>query len=149
MAADLGKGPSTGRARIYGSAMLCRLLAAAAAVCVGLTTAGCVSEVTGNEEPRTIEPVEPDDMEQARDRNREMEQQFAQEYQDQDMQQTQQTWVCAYSVTYDYDWHNDVLCSNGSDRQRPYLRSGDAFVTQSELMQTAQAYEEKLNGGRR
>ena len=55
-------------------------------------------------------------------------------------------WLCSYSPTYDYDWHNDVLCTNGTQDERPYLREGDNFVTEDELMESARDYERQLNG---
>jgi hypothetical protein len=119
--------------------MLSRLVAAAVVACIGVTTASCVSEVSENERPLTPEPVEPDGEEHARAQLREQQQQ--------QFQEMQQSWTCFYSVTYDYDWHNDVLCSNGVESQRPYLRGGDSFVTQDELMQSAHEYEDTLNGG--
>ncbi len=55
-------------------------------------------------------------------------------------------WVCSFSATYDRDWHNDVLCSNGTDEIRPYLREWDSFVTEDEIMESAREYERELNG---
>lgn len=55
-------------------------------------------------------------------------------------------WVCSFSATYDRDWHNDVLCSNGIDEVRPYLREWDSFVTEDEIMESAREYERELNG---
>jgi len=57
------------------------------------------------------------------------------------------SWSCHYVPTYDEDWHNDVLCSNGTDVDRPYLRPGDDFVTQDEIMESAHEYEDELNAG--
>ena len=54
-------------------------------------------------------------------------------------------WVCSYAPTYDDDWHNDVLCSNGVDEDRPYLREWDTFITEDEIMESAQEYEDGLN----
>jgi endonuclease YncB( thermonuclease family) len=54
-------------------------------------------------------------------------------------------WVCSYSPTYDRDWHNDVICTNGVSTRRPYLREWDSFVTQSEIMTSAWEYELQLN----
>lgn len=56
-------------------------------------------------------------------------------------------WVCSYLPTYDSDWHNDVLCTDGATSHRPYLRQWDPFVTQSEIMDSAADYERQLNGG--
>ncbi len=55
-------------------------------------------------------------------------------------------WKCTYSPTYNNDWHDDVICSNEVDQQRPYLRDWDGFVTQAEIMESARAYEHQLNG---
>jgi hypothetical protein len=57
------------------------------------------------------------------------------------------SWSCHYDPTYDEDWHNDVLCSNGTDLDRPYLRQGDDFITQDEIMESAGEYEDYLNAG--
>ena len=54
-------------------------------------------------------------------------------------------WVCTYSPTYDEDWHNDVLCSNGVGSERPYLREWDTYITETEIMESAQEYEDGLN----
>lgn len=57
------------------------------------------------------------------------------------------TWSCWYSATHNYDWHDDVNCSNGTEFVRPYLRGRDEFVTEAELMESARDYETQLNGG--
>lgn len=54
-------------------------------------------------------------------------------------------WSCEYAPTMDDDWHNDVLCSNGRDGHRPYLREWDSFVTYDEIMQSALEYDAALN----
>ena len=54
-------------------------------------------------------------------------------------------WTCFYSPTYDRDWHNDVLCSDGARQQRPYLRPWDSFVTEAEIMASAADHERRLN----
>lgn len=54
-------------------------------------------------------------------------------------------WSCAYDPTYDQDWHNDVLCSDGVSFDRPYLREWDDFVTEQEIMDSAAEYENALN----
>jgi hypothetical protein len=56
-------------------------------------------------------------------------------------------WSCTYSPTYDEDWHNDVLCRNGGDVHRPYLREWDSFVTEAEIMESAREYEAQINAG--
>jgi hypothetical protein len=55
-------------------------------------------------------------------------------------------WTCSYEPTYDYDWHDDVLCSNGTEVHRPYLREWDSYVTQDEIMESAREYVKQLNG---
>jgi len=57
------------------------------------------------------------------------------------------SWVCSYSPSYDGDWHNDVLCTDGTDQIRPYLREWDSFVTEDEIMESARDYESELNAG--
>ena len=57
------------------------------------------------------------------------------------------TWTCHYSASYNNDWHDDVVCSNGAESERPYLREWDDFVTEAELMESAREYENQLNGG--
>ncbi|WP_167043493.1 hypothetical protein [Salinibacterium sp. ZJ454] len=54
-------------------------------------------------------------------------------------------WSCEYDPTYDDDWHNDVICGNGAESHRPYLREGDDFVTEAEIMESAHEYEAELN----
>lgn len=54
-------------------------------------------------------------------------------------------WACVYSPTYNDDWHDDVMCSNGVDQERPYLREWDNFVTEAEIMESAREYEQRLN----
>lgn len=56
-------------------------------------------------------------------------------------------WSCVYSTTYNNDWHDDVVCSNGAEQERPYLRGWDSFVTEAEIMESAREYEAQLNGG--
>lgn len=59
---------------------------------------------------------------------------------------TAPAWSCTYSITYNDDWHDDVMCSNGSDSERPYLRDWDSYVTYDEIMESAREYEAQLNG---
>lgn len=97
-------------------------------------TAGCAAgEVSGNERPR-LQPAEPDWEESAAAAQREIER-----------EPMAQPWSCGYSPTYDDDWHNDVLCTNGSQSERPYLLEGDSFITQDEIMAAARDYEAMLN----
>lgn len=57
-------------------------------------------------------------------------------------------WSCFLEPTIDYDWHDDVLCVNGDERVRPYLREWDSFVTEAEMIAEAREYEAYLNSGR-
>ena len=57
------------------------------------------------------------------------------------------TWSCGYSPTYNDDWHDDVVCTNGADEQRPYLREWDDFISEDEIMESAREYEAQLNAG--
>ncbi|TRW45590.1 hypothetical protein [Georgenia yuyongxinii] len=54
-------------------------------------------------------------------------------------------WTCFYDPTFNNDWHDDVVCANGSERHRPYLRDWDSFVTEDEIMASAFEYEAELN----
>lgn len=56
-------------------------------------------------------------------------------------------WRCSYLPTLNEDWHDDVVCSNGAEEHRPYLREWDSFITQDEIMESAREYERHLNGG--
>jgi len=44
------------------------------------------------------------------------------------------------------DWHDDVICTNGVDWERPYLLPNDDFVTEDEVAQAAREYQDELNG---
>lgn len=55
-------------------------------------------------------------------------------------------WSCWYDPTMDYDWHNDVLCSDGVITERPYLLEDDSYVTEAEIRDAAASYEDVLNG---
>lgn len=57
------------------------------------------------------------------------------------------SWSCTLSTTYNDDWHDDVVCSNGSESHRPYLREWDTFVEQREILESAAEYEAELNAG--
>lgn len=56
-------------------------------------------------------------------------------------------WSCLYQPTFNHDWHDDVVCSNGTDQHRPYLREWDDYITEDEIMESARKYEQHLNGG--
>jgi len=55
-------------------------------------------------------------------------------------------WSCGWSPTINSDWHDDVLCTNGTRQKRPYLLPNDSFVTRDEIMRAANEYERHLNG---
>ena len=71
---------------------------------------------------------------------RESDQRFQDEY-------GARAWSCSYDETWNDDWHDDVICSNGSEAHRPYLREWDAFVEYWEIMESAAEYEAELNSG--
>jgi len=57
------------------------------------------------------------------------------------------SWSCDLAPTFNDDWHDDVLCSNGSESHRPYLREWDTFVEEWEILNSAKEYEAELNAG--
>ncbi|WP_374947650.1 hypothetical protein [Agreia sp.] len=65
---------------------------------------------------------------------------------DSEIPQPEIIWSCDYSPTMNEDWHDDVLCIRGGDQDRPYLREGDDFITEDEIMESAREYENALNG---
>ena len=54
-------------------------------------------------------------------------------------------WSCALDITYNEDWHDDVLCTDGTSFDRPRLRPDDAFLTEEEIAASAAEYEAQLN----
>lgn len=86
-------------------------------------------------------PVEPDWEESAAAQAR----QFDEARAAREFEQTQQSWTCDYSPTYDRDWHNDVLCTNGVESDRPYLLEGDSYITPDEIERAARQHEDALN----
>ena len=54
-------------------------------------------------------------------------------------------WLCISDPTYNDDWHDDYVCSNGISIDRPYLIPDDPFVESEELAAAAAAYEDSLN----
>jgi hypothetical protein len=62
-------------------------------------------------------------------------------------QPVEAAWSCRYSPSVNEDWHDDVVCSNGLEGHRPYLREWDSFVTEAEIMESAAEYEALLNAG--
>lgn len=57
------------------------------------------------------------------------------------------SWRCSWSPTYNDNWHDDAVCSNGTESVRPYLRPEDSYITRDELMGSAREYERQRNGG--
>lgn len=55
------------------------------------------------------------------------------------------SWSCVYDESWNDDWHDDVVCSNGTESHRPYLRGDDPFVEYWEIMESAAEYESQLN----
>jgi hypothetical protein len=43
------------------------------------------------------------------------------------------------------NWHDDVLCRNGSSSERPLLLLDDPFIEYEEIMRAAAEYESALN----
>ena len=104
-------------------------IGAVLALCVGLMVGGCVDyPPDGNELLDEPEVQEPEPV-----------------VEDAPIPEPEPLWVCSYAPTYDDDWHNDVLCSDGVDEDRPYLREWDTFITEDEIMESAQEYEDGLN----
>ncbi len=56
------------------------------------------------------------------------------------------SWECSWDPTMNRDWHDDVICTNGVDWERPYLLPNDDFVTEDEVAQAAREYQDELNG---
>ncbi|MES1212634.1 MAG: hypothetical protein ABUT11_03715 [Leifsonia sp.] len=56
-----------------------------------------------------------------------------------------QRWVCRWDPTMNHDWHDDYLCTKGSQSDRPRLLPDDAFVERQEIDRAAADYEAKLN----
>lgn len=59
----------------------------------------------------------------------------------------QALWDCFYEPTINDNWHDDVLCTNGAESERPILLPGE-FVTQSDMEIAGAEYEATLNQGR-
>ena len=55
------------------------------------------------------------------------------------------SWSCYLSPTINENWHDDVICRNGSESVRPNLLTNDSFVTEAEMLAAAAAYEAELN----
>lgn len=129
------------RAREVNSRFLRMAVSSTLALGAGFMVAACVpyseSDFAGNEPPE-LEVYEPEeDPNYAPDPD----------YYGSDFGPMPERWSCIYSPSYDNDWHNDVVCSNGIESHRPYLREWDSFVTEDEIMSSAAEYENDLNAG--
>lgn len=56
-----------------------------------------------------------------------------------------QPWSCFFDPTMNYDWHDDVVCTNGVDTIRPRLLTGESFVDAGEMQAAAHRFENRLN----
>jgi hypothetical protein len=109
-------------------------VAAVLFACGTFAVSGCVDEVTGNEEPDAMMPVEPDGADLSREAHDELREQQRM------FEEQAQTWTCSWSPTMNRNWHDDALCTNGSEFERPYLRPGDTYITPDELMSSAREW---------
>lgn len=57
------------------------------------------------------------------------------------------SWTCEYLPTMDDDWHNDVLCVNGAQSERPQLLIDQDFVTEDDMRAAGGEYAASLNAG--
>jgi hypothetical protein len=55
-------------------------------------------------------------------------------------------WLCSYSPTYNRDWHDDVVCSNGAEEHAPTFVNGTASSLKTRSW-SRHEYERHLNGG--
>lgn len=55
------------------------------------------------------------------------------------------SWSCFWDPTMNEDWHDDVLCTNGAQRDRPLLLTDWGYVTYDDMMVAAADYEDWLN----
>lgn len=58
---------------------------------------------------------------------------------------TAKAWSCGWSPTMNENWHDDVLCTNGVDQDRPILLPDWSYVTKDDMMAEARNYENYLN----
>ena len=116
-----------------------RLFALIAVVGIAVLSGGCsgfdpeLADTIGNERPAP-EPYVP-------------EEQPGWTPDDVEVPELASDWSCSYDVTLNDDWHDDVVCTNGAEAHRPYLREWDDFVSEAELMESAREYESELNLG--
>ena len=57
----------------------------------------------------------------------------------------QNRWTCSYSPTMNHNWHDDVLCTKGTQTKRPRLLPTVRHVTQDDIERAAAQYESRLN----
>ena len=55
-------------------------------------------------------------------------------------------WQCYWDPTMNDDWHDDYLCSDGVNVDRPYLLPDDPYVEKWELDAAAADHAAALNG---
>jgi hypothetical protein len=56
-------------------------------------------------------------------------------------------WSCNYLPTINNNWHDDVLCTRGLERQRPILLPNQTFVTEADMRAAGADYQARLNAG--
>jgi hypothetical protein len=69
-------------------------------------------------------------------------------FEESDLPETHQPlgiWECRWDPSMNQNWHDDVLCTRGTESIRPVLLPNDRYVTQEEIMRAAQEYEDQLN----
>jgi hypothetical protein len=121
--------------RTEGAGLIKPMLSAIAVLACLLAASACAaSDYSGLGETESVAPGEVDEAE------------VTEPPPDVEVEEASARWTCVYAPTMDNDWHNDVLCSNGEQEERPYLRKGDDFVTEAEIMDSAAEYERQLNG---
>ena len=127
-----------------GVARILRLWLPAVAVAAGLSLTACATTSPASDSP-TVEASEAEPVDTPWEDNGSIDDSRS----DDELvteEPAELRWVCSYSPTYDYDWHNDIVCTNGTQQQRPYLREWDSYITESEIMESAREYERQLNG---
>src|ERR1044071_9796839 len=68
---------------------------------------GASSDSSGLDEPDSVAPAGVDEAE------------VTEPPPDVEIEEATARWTCVYAPTVDHDWHNDVLCSNGEQEERP------------------------------
>ncbi|CAN7294666.1 hypothetical protein LJR186_001475 [Microbacterium foliorum] len=54
-------------------------------------------------------------------------------------------WSCGWDPTMNENWHDDILCTRGFERDRPLLLTDWDFVTYDDMMAAGADYEGWLN----